>query len=206
MHLKPFVRQGVTLGLLLSVLALYPLSTLAATGEPIGEVTLSQTIADGSTVLVNDEPAASGRTFFNGSTFATPATGGATLNLGTVGRISLAPNTVFTVNVAGDAISASLTAGSITVLSSAQAVAVTTLAGDTLLNAGDSALANASRAARDHRDSTGKCIDDDNDGKLECDRPLGLPRWGWVAIIGGAATAIIIAAAASGDDDASPTS
>jgi hypothetical protein len=100
----------------------------------------------------------------------------------------------------GDAIG-DLAAGSVTLLSSAQAANVRIASGELIsLKAGETASAGSARAARDHRDkTTGKCIDDDNDGKEECTE--GLPLWAWYVIAGGIAGGVIIALAVGGDDD-----
>gem|GEM_PF-667930 len=201
-NIKRCARQVLVLNLAVMLIASYSTVTFASPTKPLGEIIVSAKSPDGAaSVTVNGEPTTSGRTIFASSTIATPADSGATINLGRAGKLQLAPNTTFTLEADGTTIGGNLTSGSLTVLSSAQSVGVRTLAGDLVsLSAGETATAVSTKAARDYRDkTTGKCIDDDNDGKEECSE--GLPMWGWYVIGGGIIAAVVIAVAVSGDDD-----
>jgi hypothetical protein len=153
-----------------------------------------------SFVSVNGEPAKSGRSVFSPSTITTPDAMSATVNLGKSGKVEFGPNTTFTLSSNGNAISGDLTSGSITVLSAAQAVSVRMLSGEIVeLNAGETATATSGKAARDHRDSNGKCIDDDKDGDEECTNGAGW--WVWALILGGAVAGVVVAATANNNSD-----
>ncbi|MEP6789423.1 MAG: hypothetical protein ABJB40_13375 [Acidobacteriota bacterium] len=182
------------------LIAAYSMVTLAASTKPVGDLTVSGNILpNDAAVTVNGEPAQTGRTIFDSSTVVTPETSGAVLNLGKAGRVDVGAGSTFVVNVAGDLISGDLTAGSITVLNSAEAVNIRILSGDTVsLNAGESVNAVSGKAVVDHRDANGKCIDDNNNGKEECGS--NIPGWVWAAIVGGVVAGVIIAVSASSKD------
>ncbi len=146
MNTKLWIQKAVSTGLMVALIATYSMVTLASTGKAVGELIVNGS-DDTSFVMVNGEPAKSGRTVFSSSTITTPESFGATVNLGKVGRISLAANTTFAYNVEGESVSGDLTAGSITVLNAATGVNVKTLTGDTVtVNAGESA--NAATAGK----------------------------------------------------------
>lgn len=202
MNSKLWIQKALTMCSLTAIIASYSMVALANAGGAAGEliVTGGNSAGETSFVTVNGEPAKSGRTVFSASTISTPEGMNATLNLGKAGKIAFGPATTFTVNFDGNAISGDLSAGNVTVLSAAQSVDVKTLEGTVVrLNAGETATATSAKATRDDtRDSTGKCIDSDNDGKLECDDGNWLI---WGLIVGGAVAAIIIAATADNDAD-----
>jgi hypothetical protein len=182
-----------------------PMFVLANANTPLGEITVSGLPQPGQpAVLVNGEPASTGRSLFSSSTVSTPESMGATVNLANGSRLVLAPNSSLTLS-AGDTIG-TLSTGSLTLSSAAEAVSVLIADGSLVtLGVGETALATSARAARDHRDkTTGKCIDDDNDGKEECTE--GLPVWAWGAIVAGIAGAVIIAVVASNDDEGTAAS
>jgi len=170
---------------------------LANTGGAIGDITLVGEPTDPNTsVTVNGEPAISGRSVFGSSAVTTPAGVTAIVDLGTAGRVEISPGSTFTVDSNGKAITGSLANGHMTVLRAAEQVNITNASGAAVaLNEGESANASSTRAARDHRDSTGKCIDDDNDGKEECSKfnPIII-----VAIVGGVLVAVLVATAGGG--------
>ncbi len=179
MNTKVWIQKAVSTGLMVALIATYSMVTLANTGKAVGELIVNGS-DDTSFVMVNGEPAKSGRTVFSSSTITTPESFGATVNLGKVGRISLAANTTFAYNVDGESVSGDLTAGSITVLNAATGVNVKTLTGDTVtVNAGESA--NASNAGKQTTTKSGA---------------NWLP---WVLIIGGA-IGVIIWTAQEGND------
>ncbi|MBK9216452.1 MAG: hypothetical protein IPM59_12825 [Chloracidobacterium sp.] len=175
MNSKLCIQRAVSTGLLITLIATYSMVTLANSGKAVGELIVNGS-DDTSFVMVNGEPSKSGRTVFSSSTITTPEAFGATVSLGKVGRISLAPNSTFAFNVDGDNVTGDLTAGSITVLSAAKGMSVKNLTGDTItVNAGESA--NAATA-----------------GKQTTAKAGGLDWWAWVLLVGGAAVVIAIAA------------
>ena len=189
------------------LIATYSMVALAASNKPVGELIVTgDKVDDAVPVTVNGEAAKTGRTVFSSSSIVTPESLEATINFGKAGRIELGPNTTFVLTGDGDAISGDITAGSVTVLSAAQSVNVKTLSGEIVaLNAGETATASAGKAPADHRDPvTGKCIDDNNNGKEECGLKA-IPPWAWAAIIGGV-IAVVIIATTSGGNEANPIS
>ena len=179
MNTKVWIQKTVSTGLMVAMIAAYSMVTLAYSGKAVGELIVNGS-DETSFVMVNGEPAKSGRTVFASSTITTPESFGATISLGKVGRISLAPGTTFTYNVEGESVSGDLTAGSITVLNAATGVNVKTLSGDTVtVNAGESA--DAASASKQTTKKNGA-------------------NWvPWVLIIGGA-IAVIIFTAQDGND------
>jgi len=118
---------------------------LASDGRATGEIVVTGSGSDTSTVTVNGEAVKSGRTIFSSSTISTSEGAGAILNLGKAGRIELAPNTTFALSFDNSSISGSLSAGNVTVLNAAKNVSVTTATGEVMnLGAGETASANSS--------------------------------------------------------------
>jgi hypothetical protein len=181
MNSKLWIQKALSAGMLVTLIATYSMVTLASSGKAVGELTVNGS-DDTSFVMINGEPAQSGRTVFSSSTISTPDAFGATVNLGKAGRISFAPNTTFALNVDGDAVTGDLTAGSITVLSAAKGVNVKNIAGETVtVNAGETA--NATSAGKQTSNSAGT--------------GSWLP---WVLIVG-AAAGIIIWTSMDGSDN-----
>lgn len=197
-----FGKRAVSLSLLLALMSATSMFTLASSTRSIGELIVTGNNSDG--VTVNGEPATSGRTVFASSTITTPGGTGVVLNMGKAGKIELGPNTTFSIDGDGNVVSGSLTAGSVTLAGSELPIDVMTLSGETVaLNNGETATAASARAARDHRDAKGDCIDDDKDGKEECGL-AAIPPWGWAAIIGGAALVVVLIATSGDDNPTSP--
>jgi hypothetical protein len=145
MNSKSVIYKAFTTSLLVALIATCSMVTLAIDGKTSGEIVVTgNSAADTAAVTVNGEPVKSGRTIFSSSTISTSEGAGAILNLGKAGRIELAPDTTFALSFDDAAISGSLAAGSITVLSATKSVSVRTLSGEAvMLNAGDTASANA---------------------------------------------------------------
>lgn len=182
MNSKLWIRKSLTSCLMVAMIATYSMVALASGGKTAGEIVVTGDNSNG--VTVNGESVKSGRSVFSSSTISTPEGSGAIVNLGKVGRIELTPNTTFTLSFDDDAMSGNLAAGMVTVLSAAKSVGVTTLSGNVVLNAGESATADSGTAA--------KKDDDDNDTGN---------AWIWYALIfGGAAAGIIIAASTANND------
>lgn len=156
------------------------LVTLATTSRPVGEILVTGVSPiEGGSVTVNGEPAKSGRTIFTSSSISTPEGMSAVINLGKAGKLQLDPGSTFLVDLNGNSISGNLSAGSLSVLGSAESVSVKTLTGDTLgLNAGESASATSSSTAKKAQTGSG-----------------GSNWYVWAAIIGGAVAAVVIVVA-----------
>lgn len=201
MNSKLWIQKALTTCSLMALIASYSMVALANAPAASGELIVSGSAGDTSYVTVNGEPAKSGRTVFSASTISTPDGLNATLNLGKAGKVAFGPNTTFAVNFDEKAISGHLTSGNITVLGSSQPVEIKTLDGSLLrLSAGETAAATANAMRRDDtRDSTGKCIDSDNDGKLECEEGGNWLVWGLV--VAGAIAGLIFIATADNDAD-----
>ena len=184
-QIKHLAHKVLTLCVLVVFLASCSMVTFATSTKPVGELLVTGSKStDGTSVTVNGEPAKSGRTIFTASTIKTPENSGATLNLGTAGKLQLSPNTTFVLNAEAESLSGDLTEGSVTVLSSAKSVGVRTLTGDTVsLNAGETATASSGTSSK--KAQTG---------------PGGVNWWVWGAIIAGAAAAVIILVANDDDD------
>src|SRR6478735_1627696 len=116
-------RMAITGSLITALLAISSFGQVPFAGE---------LLVSGNNVTVNGEPAANGRTIFVPSTITTGPNSYATLNFGNAGKIQLAPNTTFSVDGSAAGLRGSLPIGSVTVLSTATPVSVTTLSGRTV--------------------------------------------------------------------------
>lgn len=177
MNSKVWIRKALSLCLTVAILATYSMVALAGTEKIAGELLVSGKSINGETpfVKVNGEVAQSGRSIFTSSTIATPQNASAVINLGKIGKIELAPNTILALSFNDKNISGDLLAGRVTVLSASDTVSVKTQDGKLLqLGIGES----ASTAAQDDDD------DDDDGGGW----------WVWALVFGGAIAGIVIAA------------
>jgi len=200
MNSKLWIQKALTTCSLMALIASYSMVALASAPANSGELIVSGSAGETSFVTVNGEPAKSGRTVFSSSTISTPDGMNARLNLGKAGKVAFGPNTTFSVNFDESAITGTLTSGNLTVLGAAQPVEVKTLdRGLVRVNAGETVSATATALRDDTRDSTGKCIDSDNDGKLECDEGGNWLVWGLV--VAGAIAGLIFIATADNDAD-----
>lgn len=186
MNSKTWIKKGLTVGLSVAILATYSMIALAAQGNVVGDLT----ITGKSNVTVNGEVAQSGRTVFSSSLVKTSETSTATLNLGKLGKIEVAPNSTFNLKVDNNTVSGDLVEGKITSLASE--VTVTANGKTTKINAGETAVSGNSVGGDDQRDSNGNCVDTDKDGKLECDDTTG-GWWIWTLVFGGAVAGILFA-------------
>ncbi len=180
MNSKVWIRKALSMCLVVATIATYSMVALAGSERVAGELSVSGKIVNGETpfVKVNGEAAQSGRSIFSSSTIATPENASATVNIGKVGKIELAPNTTLALSFDEKGINGDLLAGRVTVLNSSDTVNIKTLDGTIAkLNAGNSAVA------------TGKVQDDDDD-----DNDGGGAVLIWAVILGGAAVGIILAA------------
>ncbi len=181
MNSKLFVKKAVSTCLAVAIIAAYSMVALANSERIAGELSISGKAINGENlfVRVNGEAAQTGRSIFSSSTIATPENAGATINLGKIGAIELAPNTTLALSFDEKGISGDLSAGRVTVLNASNKVNIKTLDGTVNeLGVGDSATTNGK--AQDDDDTTGG-----GGGK-------GVLIW--ALILGGAAAGIIIAA------------
>jgi hypothetical protein len=186
MNSKTWIKKGLTVCLSVAIFATYSMIALAAPGSAVGDLT----VTGKSDVTVNGEAAQSGRTIFSSSLVKTSETSSATLNLGKLGRIEVAPNSTFDMKVDNQGISGNLVEGKITSLTSE--VTVTANGKTTKINAGES-VSSGARGGDDERDSNGNCVDTDKDGKLECDDSTGGSWVIWTLVFGGAVAGILYA-------------
>jgi hypothetical protein len=185
MNSKTWIKKGLTLCLSVAMIATYSMVALAAQGNAVGDITVS----GNSVVTVNGENAQNGRTLFSSSLVKTSETSGATINLGKLGKIEVAPNSVIDLKVDGNNIAGNLVQGKIT--SYADAV-VTANGATSKVRAGESVVSGV-KGGDDQRDSNGNCVDTDKDGKLECDDVAAGGWWIWTLVFGGAVAGILFA-------------
>ncbi len=181
MNSRVWIKKALTSILSVSIIATYTMVAFAAPSKTIGEITVS-----GKNVTVNGEVAQNGRTLFTASSIATTNDSSASVSLNTGGKLEIAPNTSIT---ADSNETFTLFKGKVTSFSETS-INVVANGKTTKLNRGESSTINPD----DERDSTGKCIDKDGDGKLECDDASGSAWWIWTLVFGGAAAGIVIAA------------
>lgn len=115
-----WLRNITALSLMVTVFAATSLVAFAApeTNVSMGELTVSGNSLDGNepSVLLNGEKAFSGRTFFSSGTIATTDGTSATVNLGKLGSVNVAPNSVMSLSFGNNAINGTLSSGQVKVL------------------------------------------------------------------------------------------
>lgn len=193
------LRKGVSAFVAGVLITVSSFVALAGDVKPVGDITVRG--KDG--VMVNGEPVETGRTIFAGSTITTGEGSGAVLNIEGKGRIELGANSTFTVGSGDDAAAGQVVSGSAKLVNGTSNVSLKNAEGSEIaVNTGETVSATAGKsAARDQRDKDGKCIDTNNDGKLDCYE--GLAAWGWILIAAGVGAAVILAVALSDDDNRS---
>ena len=195
---RNFGSKALTLCLLIVFVTASSTGIAEASAVPVGELLIFANLSDERSVTVEGSAALAGRTVFASEVVSTSEGAEAILNLGVAGRLRLNSNSAMAVVLDEGELKGELSLGSVTLLSSAKPFVIRTASGETVtLRPGETAGAKAARAARDHRDATGKCIDDDNDGKLECSVG-GIPPFAWVAIVGAVAAGLVLGLAGSG--------
>jgi hypothetical protein len=93
---------------------------------------LGELLISGNNVAVNGEAAANGRTVVVPSSIVTGAGSYATLNFTNVGRIQLAPGSTFSIDGSAAGLRGSLSTGTVTIVSAAGPVIITTICGKTV--------------------------------------------------------------------------
>jgi hypothetical protein len=174
-----------------------------------GEITVTGAGTAGAKpfVLVNGEPAYSGRTFFSNGTISTTDSTSASIDFGKVGRITLEPNSTLTLTVSETLLSGTLATGGIKVangdgvsvkintpddaisnnaLASRFAVNVVSGVSSVAAESGTVTYNNGQSVAARQDDD-----DDDDDGNI----------WIPIIVIGGAVGAVILFTAFDDDDE-----
>jgi hypothetical protein len=115
-----WVRKTIATSLASAVFMTSSMFALATPGNQpqLAELIVSGAAADGDFpfVSVNGERAFSGRTIQSSTTITTPSTSSATINLGKLGRVELAPNSNFVLNFNEKGISGNLVSGNVRVV------------------------------------------------------------------------------------------
>jgi hypothetical protein len=178
---------------------------LAAPGKALsGEIIVSGTDSvTGSSVMLNGEPAVSGRTFFTSAVISTPENRSATVNLGKLGRVSLAPASTLSLSLAENAINGELSAGQIQVYGK-DGVAVNIKTPD---NQVTNKAGQASNFAVDLRSGSTVATGEVELEKGESAKAASMSdkeKMWWIIGIAAAATIIIIIVVADDDEVESP--
>lgn len=144
------------------MVAVFAATSLVASAAPeknasMGELIVSGSSADGSepSVTLNGEKAISGRTFFSSGTISTTESTTATIKLGTLGSVSVAPNSVLSLSFGDNTINGTISTGQVKV-NNAEGVIVNILNVDGLAanNLGGGVYdANANASRQDDDDS-----------------------------------------------------
>ncbi len=177
MRIGRIESKALSFCLLVALTATYSMVAIAGGERMAGEIVVSGTAVDGNSpvVLVNGEQVKSGRSIFTSSSITTSATASATLKIGSVGTLRIAPNSALTISFDSNGIKSDLSKGTITVLSASEKVNVA------LPNGSVSELTTGKSASTAPQDD-----DDDDNG--------GSGWWIWAVVVGGATAAIIFAA------------
>lgn len=173
-----WIRRALSSCLMVAVFATYSMVTLAAPGKLAGDLTVfgNSGTNEAPSILINGESSRSGRTVFAPSTVVTPEGVYAVISYNGIGRIEIAPNTSYTLDLTGDKFGGELTSGSVKILSASVAGEIKTPSGTVTVNSGETATATGK--ARQNDD------DDDNGGAA----------WVWFALaMGGAVAGILYA-------------
>jgi hypothetical protein len=177
MTCKLWIRKTLASCLTVATLATYSFASLATTVKVAGDLTVVGRTSNGTpTVLVNGEPATSGRSIFSSSMIATPVDAVAIVSVGRSGKVEIAPDSVFHLTFDDNVLKGEITKGSIKVLAASNPVLVSNGQEVMAVNAGETA-ASAGRAQQDD--------DDDNNG--------GSAWIIWAVVFGGALAGIIYA-------------
>jgi hypothetical protein len=149
------------------IVALYTTFSMVALANSDSKITGELIVNGNAKVTVNGEVAQTGRSIFSASTINTPENATATVNLGSVGKVELAPNSSLTVKFDQGSITGELTAGTVTVnASNGKSVVINTVNGSTdSATAGNVFTVSADKAVKD---------DDDKDKKKK-----GGAAWIW---------------------------
>lgn len=198
--------------LLLSLLAFRTTTafTLPARGVAAAEIVVTGQADAGEKpfVIVNGERAFNGRTFFSNQTISTTETSSATINIGKLGRVELAPSSSMSLSFADGNISGVLSKGQVSVSNmSGVAVRIET-PNDAIKNDGSSASRFAVAVTGGQTgvavmkgtvsNSSGQAIKDDDDDDDDDDH---WKAWAWAGVIAAAVVTIVLIVVLTDDDD-----
>lgn len=182
------------------MVAVFAATSLVASAAPernvsMGELIISGSGADGSepAVMLNGEQAFSGRTFFSSGTISTTESATATVKLGNLGSVQIAPNSVLGLSFGENAINGTLTSGQIKVLNSEGVIVNIVNAEGTAVNATESGIYNAETTALPAQQ-------DDDDGKVSDKSQFAL-----IAVFAGVVAVAAIYVLTRDDDDVGGT-
>jgi hypothetical protein len=158
-------------------------------------------------VVVNGERAFNGRTFFSKGTVSTTDVSSATINLGKLGRIAIAPSSTLRLTFSEGHIAGVLSKGQVSVANTEGVSVTIDTPDDSIKNEGTSSsrftvavtddrtgVAVESGAVRSNNGPLKQDDDDDDDDDQ-------WKTWAWIGVLGGAATAIILIVVLGDDDD-----
>lgn len=215
-HNRPLWSQLVVFVSVFTLLTSQTMFVFAAkeSRAAVGEITVSGIAKRGEKpfVLVNGDPAFSGRTFISGGTITTEADS-ATVDLGKIGRLVLAPGSTLTLSVSASSISGTLANGNVHVSYGGGVDVVISTPDDTVksehVTGGSFAVAVAAERStvmaekgvvryNNGRTLAGTQDDDDDDHDHD--------DWTWIAIVavGGAVAGLITYVALRDDDNVTP--
>jgi hypothetical protein len=176
------LRNVVAFCLMVTVFVSTSMIALAKPGTSLaGEIIVSGHNTNGvePSVMLNGERAYSGRTFFNAGEISTSENATATIKLGKLGYLNLAPNSVLSLDFTENSISGRLTAGDVKVFNS-EGIAV-----------------NIENALTNMAVKPAKADDDDDD-----DDDMWIP----ILIFGGIVGAAVVYVVTNSSDDGSVVS
>jgi hypothetical protein len=186
MNLFSLARKAVSACVLTAIVTTSSMVVLGSPGLVAGELTVLGRDANGGVpmVIVNGEPAKSGRSIFSSTTVSTPNEASAVISIGKTGRLEMDPGSSMSLFFDEDSVDAELTSGRLTVAGTLGTVKVRTNDGKTtILQSGESiTAAGQPNKAR----QTG--------GGSEY-------WWVWLLVAGGAAAAVVAAVAISNNED-----
>ena len=187
-------------------------STLPAKGVAAAEITVTGQSDGGEKpfVVVNGERAFNGRTFFSNGTISTTETSSATVSLGKLGRINLAPSSSLSLSFSEGRIACELSKGNVSV-SNMDGVSVTIdTPHDSITNEGNASSRFAVSVLGDRTDVAvisgtlryhggAEIVSKDDDDNDDDDMWDDWETWGTIALI--AAGVVIVVLLVDKDDD-----
>ena len=199
--------------LLLSLLAFRTTTafTLPARGAAAAEIMVTGQSDAGEKpfVIVNGERAFNGRTFFSNGTISTTETSSATITIGKLGRVELAPASSLSLTFSDGSISGVLSKGQVSVANVKGVSVRIETPDDSIKNDGSSASRFAVAVSSGHTgvavmkgtvsNNSGQAIKDDDDDDDDDDDHW--KAWAWGGVIAAAAVAIILIVVLTDDDD-----
>lgn len=207
-----WVRKTIATSLASAVFMTSSMFALATPGNQpqLAELIVSGAAADGDIpfVSVNGERAFSGRTIQSSTTITTPSTSSATINLGKLGRVEVAPNSNFVLNFSEKGISGNLVSGNVRVvgndnsensIQTKDSVVVANQAGDKAftVNALDNATSVTSESGVVAFNSNGKSTtvnagQTQTTGQQDTDTDAGSGNIALYGLVLGAAAAVLV--------------